>query len=867
MLYFLATRINDGGSLLTDETSNQTHVSWILWSCALLFIILCVLAFFLSQKGTFNFNTIGNFFKFIKMETLFKSASKAYKQGKYFEARNLLQRINLTNVPSELRLKIEQLANQVNEACSQKERNDGNAKITEAINSESYADASKLCDEYKTILTKENITAYQAKIASSFFTRLSSILSEERFEQAVNELYDLLSINLASLYSNHVQELYNAIHSSIDDTKSDETITKLGAIIYSEKIKLVFDKDSLTVLKRKICSRYKTIINSLISEEKFADARSRLSKYQSRLSEEDVITLKGKITSAEADKEKRINELINSFKQNVDSGKIEEASKLLSEIEKSNGEQAILRKYKKKKEDNLAEEKRQIDFTEAISRAIQHIDQDRFKEAEDELVFAKQLYEMRVLPEILKKQLEEYNERKQLYNNRKADEAKMFGSQSLLLIEPTINVAKKLNAGEDSDPYVNFDVNRNWGVLGVFDGLGGAGARKYIHNQTNEEHTSAYWASRIVRGAVDSYLKRRPLGKDSFKYLEEGLHVAICDELNARIECFPQAQLPLPSKMMAKLPTTMVLSHYKTSNDTVRIRCLWAGDSRAYLLTKESMFYLTVDDTDANDMDPFSPENMDMAMTNKISQDKSFHINVSDITVSTTEMGPMALIVASDGCFDYYRNPLAFEIMLRECLKKSDSESNWSSEITKAIIENIQQDDFSMAVVAFGTNSFISLKESLVPVLHNELYSSYSEWENTLATRVESIQNRIQQQTQYITDLVSDSEEKNCRLNNYHEKEAEHVSYLSKNEEFASRYSIILPSIESDSFLQSLRKAIEVLDHELETIKVTLVKARDDLKQSQIELEKEQLAINEENIAWYHKYKEGITVLPISNQI
>ena len=147
------------------------------------------------------------------------------------------------------------------------------------------------------------------------------------------------------------------------------------------------------------------------------------------------------------------------------------------------------------------------------------------------------------------------------------------------------------------------------------------------------------------------------------------------------------------------------------------------------------------------------------------------------------------------------------------------------------------------------------------------MYSSYSIWENSIFDRVESIQTRIQQQTLRITDLISVNEEKSNRLKEYQAKESEHVSHLLNNKEFASRYSISSPSIESDSFLQSLRTAITNLEEELTTLRDNLGTAREDLKKIQVELEKEQLAINDENITWYHRYKEGITVLPISNKI
>ena len=79
----------------------------------------------------------------------------------------------------------------------------------------------------------------------------------------------------------------------------------------------------------------------------------------------------------------------------------------------------------------------------------------------------------------------------------------------------------------------------------MFDGLGGAGARKYKHADTGEEHTSAWWASRYVKEAVETLMSSRVKGESPITFLEANLKDSIVNKRNEVIKHFPAANAPL----------------------------------------------------------------------------------------------------------------------------------------------------------------------------------------------------------------------------------------------------------------------------------------------------------------------------------
>lgn len=345
-------------------------------------------------------------------------------------------------------------------------------------------------------------------------------------------------------------------------------------------------------------------------------------------------------------------------------------------------------------------------------------------------------------------------------------EDKRMGHQPIELFG-SFNVPKKENEGEDADPLSFVDNNLNWGSIGVFDGMGGAGAKKYKNIKTDEEHTSAYWGSRIVRDCVEDLLIMRPKGTNPFEWIDTMLHSSIVDKLNEKIKDFPNANGAVLSKMTRKLPTTMAMSTYEINDNNVDISTYWSGDSRVYLLKKDTLEILTIDDVNAEDGDPFSPINMDLAMNNAISQEREFRINKSFVQMSLSSESPFLLIAATDGCFGYYKNPIEFEAMLRNCLTKAENAKEYLGKIQEAIIDNIQQDDFSISIVGFGSDNFEDYKKILSSDKDIELITGYFDWRKS----ADEQQTEVKKQISGLETELNTLRDKLERLHSIQEKE------------------------------------------------------------------------------------------------
>lgn len=355
---------------------------------------------------------------------------------------------------------------------------------------------------------------------------------------------------------------------------------------------------------------------------------------------------------------------------------------------------------------------------------------------------------------------------------------KDFSGIQPLFVFDSINVPKKENEGEDADPFVKSDNNTSWGAIAVFDGMGGAGARKYRHKESNEEHTAAYWASRIVRDAIKHIFDTRKVGENPITRVNENIYNYIKCQLNQSILDFPNANSNVLSKMSHKLPTTLAMAAFEIKEGNVSINSYWAGDSRIIVLNEDKIIYLTLDDADAPDGDPISPQNMDLPMNNAIYQDSDFKINYSQLDIPVSENKPFLLIASTDGCFGYFHNPIEFEVMMRKSILAANSENEIMDYIKQAIIENIQQDDFSMAMIAFGYSNFNIFKDVLTKKLANEsLATSYYTWRDEIKGKRHQIEGQLEDFTQKLQSLKQE-------LEHLHEEDAqENINWYNRYKE------------------------------------------------------------------------------------
>jgi serine/threonine protein phosphatase PrpC len=261
------------------------------------------------------------------------------------------------------------------------------------------------------------------------------------------------------------------------------------------------------------------------------------------------------------------------------------------------------------------------------------------------------------------------------------------------------NLAKLPDQGEDSDPIVRD--GPDLGLVGVFDGMGGAGGT--VYETPSGQRTGAYIASRIARDVVE----RRMIdllepdwnlnGEAAAADLQRSVRQALEDRL-AELKAPPSR---LRSKLLRALPTTMAviaLQRAAHGGSTWAAHVFWAGDSRAYVVSESGIAQLSTDDL-RDPGDALANLRRDSVVSNAMSADTDFHISYRQVELEA----PFLLVGATDGCFGYVPTPMHFEHLMLRGLAEARSTQAWSSALQKAI-SAITGDDAAMAVMGVGTD-------------------------------------------------------------------------------------------------------------------------------------------------------------------
>lgn len=741
------------------------------------------------------------------------------------------------------------------------------------ISQEKIADAKGLLAELENQISKSdakiqkkfsdkienNKNSIEDICLKSSYERIKVTADKGDITTCISEYGELLKIytprNLIEI-NNYIK---NIVEKTLDDyLKNKEINVACNLILTLKRIDSYRNQSFVEDYEKKIYENIQTDIKNKLELYEIDEASSFLESYKYFLPNSIIIDIQKRIETNRSSTEVKIKNYEKAALSFANKENFEKAEEYLKQAEKLKGYPI---ESLRQEISNLAAAKIKRENKTQCETLISHI--NGYLQKLDVHTAIQKLAELEKNPEANKRQVEELKiEIKELKNNIE-NEGKFNRKQPILLM-PSFNVPKKIDKGEDADPLFEVSSHRNWGVLGVFDGMGGAGARRYTHKDTHEEHTSAYWASRFVRIAVLDLINKRPIGTEPLSYIEMGLHKAIMDKLDSEIINFPEAAIPAPSKAIRKLPTTMALCVYYTYESKVDIHCYWAGDSRIYLLDKNQQYYLTIDD--ANALDPFSPANSDLAMNNTICQDKDkpFRINKSCITLEFSDTNPLVLIAATDGCFGYYKNPIEFEQMLRFKLSKSENIEKWSIGIKQAIIDNIQQDDFSMALVSLGTDSFSTLKSSLTVSLNKEIFQQYGKWREELTATLNQKQDTLNVLSKQLEDIRKEEnifEEQIVKCEKYREKIDELKPLIEEGEQ------IIGDSLLNPSHSERLLQIISQLKNKKEAAIAKQKKVQDELASQKVELEKFQLLAENDNNKWYEEYKKSVTVVEYFNII
>lgn len=266
---------------------------------------------------------------------------------------------------------------------------------------------------------------------------------------------------------------------------------------------------------------------------------------------------------------------------------------------------------------------------------------------------------------------------------------------------PTIsfgfNLGKVPDHGEDSDPILRD--GPDLGLVGVFDGMGGAGGTLY---ETPEgRRTGAYLASRIARDVVEQRMLDllEPDWNLNGQAAAEDLHGSVQHALQQRLEELKAPKSGLRSKLLRALPTTMAvvaLQRTQPGGTTWACHMLWAGDSRAYVFEPSGVRQLTTDDL-RDPGDALVNLRADSVVSNALSADTDFHVNYRRVELEA----PFLVACATDGCFGYMPTPMHFEHLVLSGLEGASSTSAWSTAV-QARVSEVTGDDAAMAMLGVG---------------------------------------------------------------------------------------------------------------------------------------------------------------------
>ncbi len=257
-------------------------------------------------------------------------------------------------------------------------------------------------------------------------------------------------------------------------------------------------------------------------------------------------------------------------------------------------------------------------------------------------------------------------------------------------------------------------VRHGTGLIAVFDGLGGAGAR--LVNGEHGRRSSAYYAARL---AHDVAVKR--FATDGLRMADapDVLTGAIGDALALRHAATPPAAGTVRSRLLRSYPTTAALMSVEPGWGYVQTRAMWAGDSRCYALTPEAGLQQLSRDDSAGSTHPMQAMREDDRMTNVLCADGSGRLRVTTLRIN----GPALLIVATDGGYGCFPSPMHFELVLLDALAGSGTCENWSTALA-ARLSPLADDDVSLAAtftgwpsVAAAALSFAGRREELRALL------------------------------------------------------------------------------------------------------------------------------------------------------
>lgn len=262
------------------------------------------------------------------------------------------------------------------------------------------------------------------------------------------------------------------------------------------------------------------------------------------------------------------------------------------------------------------------------------------------------------------------------------------------------NLQKVPDQGEDSEPIVRD--GRELGLVGVFDGMGGAGGT--VYETPDGPRTGAYLASRVARDVVEERMlalldpEWNLDGLAAARDLRQSVKSALAETLTA----LNAPTSGLRSRLLRALPTTMAvmaLQRREPRRGRWAGHLFWSGDSRVYVFHPGTGAHQLTRDDLRDRGDALVNLRQDSLVSNAMSADTDFVVHHHQVELTA----PFLAVAATDGCFGYVRTPIHFEHLVLASLRDSNDTESWSGLLQQRIAA-ITGDDASMAVLGVGAD-------------------------------------------------------------------------------------------------------------------------------------------------------------------
>ncbi len=246
------------------------------------------------------------------------------------------------------------------------------------------------------------------------------------------------------------------------------------------------------------------------------------------------------------------------------------------------------------------------------------------------------------------------------------------------------------------------------GMVAVFDGCGGAGARTHDYYSG---HSEAYMASRLCAGAFyEGFRESFPTDLSPDALAAQVFGPGAVGRLREMAPPQDPDSFQIKGSMVRTLPTTAAAALVRRQPRGLEVGAIWAGDSRVYVLDARGLAQVSTDDTSVPD--PMENLYEDGVLRNVVCSDRKVSFHCRTVTVP----GPAAVFAATDGCFGYVSTPMEFEGLLLQTLMQAQSPDGWEKALAEAV-GSVAGDDHALCLAALEFGSFEALQKTLAPRL------------------------------------------------------------------------------------------------------------------------------------------------------